>query len=166
MSIFVQTTLAPSAKNKNVKKIATFYAAILVVMAVAQLFSFDQFLKLVASFDFPGGARYAYFITSFLVVAEVFALPFLLRMPLSPAFRWLSMVLGWLAALIWTQLTIWLVVKDSFANNVGFLGTVVNLMPGWWAIFFSIGLGALAAWASWGMWPMKVKNKKPTKHRP
>ena len=165
MSIFVQTTPALTPKTKNAKRIATLYAAILVVMGVAQLFSFDQFLKLVASFDFPGGARYAYFTTSFLVVAEVFALPFLLRMPLSPAFRWLSMVLGWLAALIWTQLTVWLLVQDSFANNVGFLGTVVNLMPGWWAIFFSIGLGILAAWASWGLWPVQLSNKKPTKHR-
>jgi hypothetical protein len=159
----VHTTPAPTPKTKDVRRIATFYAIILVIMAVTQLFTFDEFLKLVTSFNFPGGVRYAYFITALLVVSEVFALPFLLRMALSPAFRWLSMVLGWLVALIWAKLTIWLVIQDSVVSNVGFLGTVVNLMPGWWAIFMSIALGILAAWASWGMWPSNHGSKRVTK---
>lgn len=136
-------------------RIAIFYAVILVVMAVAQLFSFDEFLKLVTDFGFPGGIRYAHFIVAFLVTAEVFAVPFLLRMPLSPAFRWVSMVCGWLVALIWTKITIWLVIKDGIVGNVGFLGTIVDTMPGWWAIFISLAFGILAIWASWGMWPHK-----------
>ncbi|HEY8992325.1 MAG TPA: hypothetical protein VIM37_00565 [Candidatus Microsaccharimonas sp.] len=165
MSIVVHTTPAPTPKTNDVRRIATFYAIILVIMAVSQLFTFDEFLKLVTSFNFPGGVRYAYFITALLVVSEVFALPFLLRMALSPAFRWLSMVLGWLVALIWAKLTIWLVIQDSVVNNVGFLGTAVNLMPGWWAIFISVALGILAAWASWGMWPGKKASKRVTKEQ-
>jgi hypothetical protein len=153
MSIFPQTTPAPAPKTKNVEKIAIFYAVILVIMAVAQLFTFDEFLKLVTSFKFPGGIWYAHFIAEFLIVAEVFALPFLLRMPLSTTFRWFSMILGWFVALIWANITIWLVVQDSGVTNVGFLGTAVALIPGWWAIFISVALGILAAWASWGMWP-------------
>ncbi|MDB5179460.1 MAG: rane protein of unknown function [Candidatus Saccharibacteria bacterium] len=160
MSIFPQPTPAPTPKTKNVEKIAIFYAVILVIMAVAQLFTFDEFLNLVTSFNFPGGIRYAHFIAAFVVVAEVFALPFLLRMPLSTAFRWFSMILGWFVALVWAKITIWLVIQDSIVTNVGFLGTVVSLMPGWWAIFMSIALGILAAWASWGMWPHQRVAKR------
>ena len=145
-------------------KIATLYAVILMVMAVAQLFTFDEFLKLMTSFGFPGGIQYAHFITAFLVVAEVFALPFLLRMPLSPAFRWLSMILGWFVALIWAMLTIWVVTQASTINNVGFLGTAVHLVPGWWAVFMSVAFGVLAAWASWDMWPSRRSAKRVAKH--
>lgn len=164
MSIFVKLTLSPTPKTKDVQRLAIVYVVILVIMAVTQLFSFEQFLKLIISFDLPGGVRYAHFITAFLIVAEVFALPFLLRMPLSPAFRWLSMVLGWLVAIIWASLTSWLVGQDSFVNNVGFLGTVIRLMPGWWAIFISLTFGILAGWASWGMWPSVKNTIKVTKH--
>jgi hypothetical protein len=157
MSVFAQTSASPVPKTKDVKRMATFYAAILVVMAVAQLFSFDDFLKLVTDFGFPGGVRAGYFLASFLVTVEVFAIPFLLRMSLSPAFRWVSMVCGWLVALIWAKITIWLVIKEGIVDNVGFLGTSVPVMPGVWAVFISIALGILAAWASWGMWPGRRK---------
>jgi hypothetical protein len=159
MSIFAKTTPAPTPKTKDVKRIATFYAVILVIMAVAQLFTFDDFLKLVISFNLAGGAQYAHFITAFLVVSEVLALPFLLRMPLSTAFRWLSMVLGWFVAIIWLSFSIWLVVGGGAVHTVGFLGTAVDLMPGWWAIFISGAFGVLAGWASWGMWPYQRSIK-------
>jgi len=163
MSILVQTTVAPAVKTKNVSKIAIVYAVILVGMVVTQLFTFDEFLKLLSVFDLPGGVRYAHFIGAFLVTAEVLALPFLLRMQLSPAFRVVSMILGWAVALIWTKLTVWLLIQDSYINNVGFLGTVVNLILGWWAVFFSIALGILAGWSSWGMWPVQQKTKRVSK---
>lgn len=165
MSIFATPTPSPEPRTKDVKRVATFYAVILVIMAVAQLFSFDEFLKLVATFDLPGGIRFAYFITAFLVVSEVFALPFLLRMSLSPAFRWLSVILGWFAALIWIYITIWLAgTQIGAVNNVGFLGTAIETMPGWWAVFISFALGILAIWSSWGMWPLRRSSKRVTKH--
>jgi hypothetical protein len=164
MSVFVQPTPSTTPKTKDVKTIATFYAAVLVIMVVAQLFTFDDFLKLVTDFGFPGGIRYAHFLAAILVTVEVFALPFLLRMSLSPAFRFLSMVCGWLVALIWAKITLWLAIKDGIVNNIGFLGTVVNIMPGWWAIFIAFAFGILAAWASWGMWPRFKGSKRVTKH--
>ena len=155
MSIFVHTMRAPKAKTKDVRRVAILYAIILVVMAVAQLFSFDEFSQLFNSFGLPGGMQYAYFLAAFVVTAEVFALPFLLRMPLSPAFRWVSMVCGWLVAAIWLEVTVWLAFHEGISNNVGFLGTVTDILPGVWAVFITIALGILAAWASWGMWPRK-----------
>ena len=165
MSIFVQATPAPKPKTKDVRTIATFYAGILLLMAVAQLFTFDEFTKLVASFMLPSGERAARLLAAILVTAEVFALPFLLRMRLSPAFRWLSMVLGWVVALIWAYISIWLVSQDTLINNIGFLGTAIGAMPGWWAIFLSIAFGILAAWSAWGMWPAAPSAKRVKKLR-
>ena len=132
-----------------------FYAGVLAIMATAQLYSFDQFLELVETFGFPGGVSGAYFLGAFLVTCEVLALPFLLRMPLSPAFRWVSMVLGWVAAAIWIKVTIWLVLQPALTTNVGFLGTAVDILPSWWAVCMSLALAVLATWSAWGLWPGK-----------
>lgn len=153
MRIFAQLTAPPVPKTKDTKHIALFYAGLLAIMAVTQLFTFESFLILVTTFDLPGGIQFAHFLTASLIVAEVFALPFLLRMQLSTAFRWVSMVCGWLVAIIWTTLTIWLVVQNNGVANVGFVGTIVDVVPGWWTIFMGIAFGLFATWASWGMWP-------------
>lgn len=162
MSIFAHVTSAPTPKTKDAQKIAITYAVVLVVMVVAQLFTFNDFSKLVTDFGLPGGVQSAHFLAAFLVFAEVFALPFLLRMQVSPDFRWLSMILGWVVVLIWGTISPWLVFHEGITNNVGFLGTVVQLMPGWWAVFISIALGIVAAWASWGMWPYRRNPRRVT----
>jgi len=155
MKILPVATPAPIPKTNDARRIAVFYAGILAIMATAQLYSFDQFLELVETFGFPGGVSGAYFLGAFLVTCEVLALPFLLRMPLSPAFRWVSMVLGWVAAAIWIKVTIWLVLQPALTTNVGFLGTVVDILPSWWAVYMSLVLGVLATWSAWGLWPGK-----------
>ena len=163
MSFLPTPTLAPVPKTKDSKRIALFYAIILVVMVVAQLFTYEKFLELMVGFGFPVGVQGTYFITAVLVSAEVFALPFLLRMPLSRAFRWVSMVAGWIVALLWVKLSFWIVFSDVATDTIGFLGTVVGLMPGWWAIFVSVSFAILAAWASWGMWPYAKAGARKTK---
>ena len=155
MSILPYVTPAPTPKTKDVSRIATFYAGIILVMVVAQLFTFESFVLLFRDFGFPFGPQYPVFLSAFLVICEVFALPFLLRMPLSPAFRWVSIVCGWLVAALWFKITVWVVFSETLFNNVGFIGTVVDTMPGWWAIFMSLAFGILAAWSTWGMWPGK-----------
>lgn len=140
-----------------------FYAVLLVVMVVAQLFTFESFLELIGSFGLPGGLVTAYVVGAVLIAAQVFALPFLLRMSLSPAFRMLSLLLAGLVADIWLVLTLWLAITQPAVTNVGFLGTVVEVMPGWWAVCIAVAFGILATWAAWGMWPLsstKAISKK------
>ncbi len=158
MSIFAKQTPAPAPRSKDVPKIALLFAAILLVMAVTQLFTFDKFLLLIQSFALPVSMQLNYVLAALIVTFEVFSLPFLLRMPLSTAFRWVSMVSSWLISLIWLKLTLWVVLTEQPVDTVGFLGTLVGLMPGWWAIFVSVALVILAGWASWGLWPGKRKK--------
>ena len=160
MSFFVKVTSARKPRTKDVRTISVFYAAILVVFAVAQLFTFDTFTELISSYGLPGGETMGYFLASLLVVAEVFALPFLLGMTISPAFRWVSMVLSWLAPLILLKLAFWGAAINETVSSAGFLGTLVSIMPGWWAVFVSIALAIMAAWTSWGLWPGGLPKAK------
>lgn len=159
MSILPTPTPAPKPKTDLSKQIALIYAALLVIMAVTQLFSFEDFLNLVPSFNLPLPLALQHAMAPLLVASEVFALPFLLRMYLSPAFRWFSMFLGWLVAALWLFISIWVVSTGQSVETIGFIGTVAKLMPGGWAICMSIALAILAAWASWGLWPAS-KTKK------
>lgn len=158
MSILAKPTAAPNPRSKDASLIAMLYAIILGVMAVTQLFTFEHFLELLSTFTLPLGGEITYLIGALIVVTEIFALPFLLRMPLSKTFRWVSMVCGWLAPLIWIKLTLWLVIAEPLVDNVGLLGTTVGLLPGWWAVMVAAALAILAGWASWGLWPGKRKK--------
>lgn len=158
MSFLPNPTSAPKPRTKDSNRIAIFYAILLLVLVVPQLFTFDKFLPLLDSFNMPGGTRLAYFLGALLVSAEVFALPFLLRMPVSGAFRWFSMFCGWLVAAIWIKISFFIIFTDAPIDNVGYLGTLVKLTPGWWALFLSFAFAILAIWASWGLWPGKRKK--------
>ena len=159
MSIFVKSVPAQEPRSSESKKIAILYACILVVMAVTQLFTFDDFLVYFQSFGLPLSTELTYALLPTLIVAEVFAIPFLLRMRLSPAFRCVSMFFGWLVAVIWILLTFWLASTATQVSTVGFLGTLVDLTPGWWAVFISLSFAVLVAWSSWGLWPGKRTGK-------
>jgi len=158
MNIFVKAVPAKKAKTVESQKAAYAYAAVLTVFVLAQLFTFDKFLSLLESFSLPGGNPVAHLFGSVLVASEVLALPFLLCLKLSPLMRIFSMFLGWLVPFIWLLLSLWILFTVNTIMNIGFLGTVVNMIPGWWVVFICIAMGLLAAWASWGLWPMH-RNK-------
>lgn len=153
MSILVKATKAPAPRTDIAKQISLLYAAILVVLVVMQLFSFDEFLELFVSFNLPFGLAFSHALAPILIVAELFAIPFLLRMAVSPAFRYLSMFLGWLAAAIWLFISWWVAATYPDVSTIGFFGTLLDVTPGWWAVLLSLALGILAAWSSWGLWP-------------
>ena len=159
MSILVKALPAPKPRTKESVKIALLFAGILVVMAVAQLFTFEEFLPLVERFNLPLSPELIYAVGPLIVVSEVFALPFLLRMRLSTAFRYLSMFLSWLAASLWLYISLWLAISYVPVETVGFLGTVINFMPGWSSVFISVALVILTIWSSWGLWPGKTSKK-------
>ncbi|TAL14434.1 hypothetical protein EPN95_02990 [Patescibacteria group bacterium] len=160
MSVLPVVTQPAQPKTTNIIAISRLYSAILVVFAVTQLFSFSDFQMLVRSFWLPGGIPLAYLLSAIIVIAEVLALPFLLRMKVSSLFRVLSMVLGWAVAGIWLGVSLWLVLTVNAVTNIGFFGTVVEFTPGWWSVLVSMALCTLAAWSSWGMWPLGKTSKK------
>lgn len=160
MSFFRKPQPAPKPRSPQGPAIAVLYAAILVIMVVAQLFTFEAFLQLFASFGFPGGIGTGYVIAALLVTSEVLAIPFLLRMSLSPAFRVFSMLLAGLVADIWLVVTIWTALMTNPPENVGFFGTIIDIQAGMGPIFLAVALGILAIWATYELWPLAKTSKK------
>jgi len=153
MNSLFKLTLAKTPKTKESQMVAYVYAAILIIFALCQLYTFDKFLILLDSFALPYGTYLSHLFGGLIVTCEVFALPFLLGMPLSSGMRLASMLFGWMVPIAWLKIAFWLSIVANTSTNIGFLGTTVSLVPGWWAVFVSIALGMLAIWASWGLWP-------------
>ncbi len=158
MSILPKASSPISPRTKDAPLIGVAYAAIITVFAVAQLFSFDKMPDLFDSFWLPGGVGFSHFLVALLVIVEVFALPFLLRVRVSLAMRFFSMLCSWLVAGIWMFISLWLALSTNVLDNIGLLGTVIKLAPGWWAVLVSLGLAILAGWSSWSMWPIKTRK--------
>lgn len=162
MSIFTQPVKANKPKTDLSAKMAILFAGILTIMTLAQLFTFEDFLLVLASYNLPFSAASSYFIGALLVSMGVFSLPFLLRMTVSHAFRWFSMICSWVVVAVWLKLVLWLAIVSPGVETVGFLGSLTQA-PGWWALLFVVALVILAAWSSWGLWPAKLPraHKKP-----
>lgn len=155
MSVLVRATEAPKPRTRESRQMALLFAGILVLFAVAQLFTFDEFVSVIPALNLPIGPVITYMIAPLIIVAEVFALPFLLGMKVSIAFRWLSMFFGWFTAGAWFFMSVWVVLTNQPVETIGLFGTILELAPGLWAIFLSLALCILAAWTGWGLWPGK-----------
>lgn len=158
MSIFPKPSPAPKPRTKDVRTVSIALAIIFVVMAVSQLFTFEEFVPYVVAV-FGGSAEWA-ILAPVLIVAEIFALPFLLSMSVSKAFRWLSMLLSWVVVGIWAAIVLVTLLTLPSVDTIGFIGMVAPVVPGWWALCVVIAMALLVIWASWGNWPIASKPKK------
>lgn len=149
---------APGPRTHDSQVIAYAYAGALVVMVLCQLFTFDEYIPLLESFNLWGGNAAANLIGGVIVVFEVLALPFLLRLNLSHLMRVICMLISLAIPIIWFKLSLWLLLTNNSVSNAGFLGTLVEITPGWWMVYACIALGILAIWAAWGLWPLHHKE--------
>lgn len=157
MSVFVHATAASQPKTVYSAKVAILAAVLLAGMALAQLFNFTKFGGVVYDMWLPGDTgQFSNVFAALIVTAEVFALPFLLGMRLSPLMRVFSMGLGWLVVVGWLFVLVWQNVTVNALANCGLLGAIVHLPVGWWSVCFMLGMGVLVAWASWGRWPFPI----------
>jgi hypothetical protein len=81
-------------------------AALLAAMALTHLFRIDTLIPIVDE-ALPGGAGWATVITVLIILSEVFAIPFLLRMKLSLLAQFVSATLAVLAPFLWLLVGIW-----------------------------------------------------------
>lgn len=158
MSFFTKAAVAPQPKTQNTRLVSLLLAALLVGITVAQLFTFEDFPAVLEAMWLPIPAALMPAVAAVIVTCEVFALPFLLGLKLSPAMRIASMVAGWLVVVIWAKLSLGNALT-GYGGNSGLLGATVELPAGWWAVLFCVALGVLAAWTAWGMWPFASRKK-------
>jgi len=158
--MLAKTTDAPKLKNPNIKQLSILLAGLYTVYAVTQLFSFEDFTLLTTSFNLFGSAVLSTVLASLIVVGEVFALPYLLRIRVSPLMRVFSMICSWSVALVWLTVSLWLVSTVNAVPSLGLFGGLLDVEPGLWAVFFSLSLVILNVWIAWGMWPLSGRRKK------
>src|ERR1700757_4232033 len=149
---------APKPRSTTVRNIAWLYAGVLTVMAVGQLFSFEKFTPLIDSYWLPGGHGTGMLVACLIVITEVFALPFLLRMDLSPLMRWFSLVCSALVPLLWLSILLFEMSTHWILLNSGLFGTKVAIPSGMGAVTLVVILLGLAAVSVWGLWPLYKKT--------
>lgn len=120
--------------------VARSLAAVLLVMALTQLVRFDKFTGVMDGYGGMG-----MYIAAALVVAEVFALPYLLNMALSPLGRVCSLAAGWVTALFWSFLAVF----PTTSASTGHLGSFVALPPGKWQLLFGASLMIAMGIVTW-----------------
>ncbi len=128
-------------------------AGILALFAILHLFRIDTLVPIVGEV-LPGGTGVAGTFIVAVVLAEVFALPFLLRMKLSPLAHIFSGFLVVLAPLMWTLLTIW-----SYGSefSTGQLGGFLYVPGAWFVVVLNF------IWLSFNfytLWALGYNNLK------
>lgn len=160
--VFAHVTEAPKPRTITSARIGQFFAIVLLVMAVAQLFRFEKFIPIIEAYQLPGGHTMAVMVAALIVVIEVFALPFLIRMRLSPLMRFCSMACGVLVGILWFLLMIRPLFGNATAQYAGLFGDRLDIPLGGWSVIFPLVLIIMAVWSVWGLGPWQAA-KKPHK---
>ncbi len=102
----ITPTKPPKLQNPYGAIMGMFAAAVSVIFAVLHLFRIDMLVPIIDEYMI-GGVVIASLKVIAIILAEVFAVPFALRMKLSPLAHRVSGALLVLAPLYWTLITIW-----------------------------------------------------------
>lgn len=115
---FPAATAPPQPKRAYAPWLGAFAALIMIAFALIHLFRIDTFLPLIQS-STGLNVTSAYLVGTLIPVAEVFAVPFLLRMYLSPLMRAISAVLVIVIPITWLLFTIARYVSGSSIAQFG-----------------------------------------------
>ncbi|HET7630385.1 MAG TPA: S26 family signal peptidase [Candidatus Saccharimonadales bacterium] len=115
------------SKSQLTNYLSYVLAAMLICLSVANLSQIDQ---LVSTLDrsLPGGQTFAAWVVVVIVLSQLFAIPYLLRLRLSPLAHAVGGVLSVLAPLVWCLVAIWGLGQET---SVGLLSGYVDLPASW-----------------------------------
>ena len=151
--IFPKAVNPPKIVKSYGPKLGYVAAGLLVVLAIIHLFRIDTFIPIINTI-FPGRSSLPGMFVFVVIMAEVFAIPFLLRMKLSPLAHITSGFLAILAPLMWSLLSIW---AFGLSYSTGELGEFVALKSTWWLVALNL------IWLSFNfftLWALGYNNLK------
>lgn len=158
----MKLALSQYPKNKIDQKITFFtlaLAVLLIITVVAQLMTLDKFIPIIENYQLPGGSPTAKITVYLITVSAIFALPFLLRMSLSPLFGWLSVLLLNIYSLTWVVLGAWIVIQNPPLIGTGILGGLPKSLPGSLVLPFGLFLLVASGLATWLLrYDLKSRN--------
>lgn len=154
--IFPKAVKPPKLVKSYAPLLGYVAAGILAIFAIVHLFRIDTLVPIIDN-ALPSGTGAASTFVVVIVLAEIFALPFLLRMKLSPLAHILSGFLAVLAPLMWTLVAIWSYSGDF---SIGQLGEFVHVPATWYIVvlnFVWLTFNFITLWAL-GYNNLKVKD--------
>lgn len=154
MSFFVKATAAPKPKSSNIRKLGIGLSTLYAMMAITQLFSMPAFIDVIFQINMPS-ITVAAIAAGLLIASEIAAIPFLLGLKLSPLMRLVSLKAGYVVIIAWLVLSI-INITSSAAQTLGLFGGDVLIVPGWWVLWYLLGLMIVQIWVSWGWWPKEL----------
>lgn len=156
--VFAQVQTAQKPRSQSAQIVAWVYAGVLILVSMAQLFEFENFVPLFRDMAFPGGDGTGTLLACLIVFMQVFSIPYLLRMPLSVAMRWCGLAFSLLVPIMWLGIAVWVLTgaPDS-AMNAGLLGTKIMDITAVQQIIGAVVLFTLAVWSAYGLWPHSKK---------
>ena len=154
-NIFPKAVDPPKPLKKYGPWLGIVASAISACMALVHLFRIDTLVPIVDK-AVPGGVNQAAFLVVFVVIAEVFALPFLLRMKLSPLAHLMSGTLVVFGPLVWLLVSIW-----SFGTDIstGQMGEFVHVASTPTLVFVNSLWVAFAFLVLWALGYNRLKTK-------
>lgn len=139
----IKATLPPKLKKPYALKVLWVLAIIMIGFALAHLVRIDKLIPTIGGILTPVGA--SWFVV-LVVIVEVFALPYLLQLRLSPLMRVVSGAFVVLAPLAWTCLAIW---TAGSGHSTGQFSSYISTPGSWWLIIFNLAWLSVSYWVLW-----------------
>lgn len=117
----------------------------MLVLAVTQLFQFEDFPKVIQDMQLPGGAVVAWVLAVVFPLLEIASLPYLFSMKLPVKARNASKWAGVAVAVLWLIVTTWTSVTMGITVQSGIFGATIVTPSGWWSVLFAV----LLLWSMW-----------------
>lgn len=129
------------ARNPRTRMAAWACAALITVMLVSQLFSYEDFPSTLDVILPINDQPLVHLLAALVVIAELFALPYLLSMYIAPLMRVVSAVFGVLATGFWLIVSL----TSAHAANSGLFSTTLKIPGGVLAAVWSLAVFGLLA---------------------
>lgn len=136
---FAKSTKPPEVEQRY-RVIGYGLGLIATGMAAAQMVSFEEFVAALRGYGLAG-ERGTVALAIALISLEVFSVPFLFRLTLSPLARLLSALFVVLLPCAWAILVFAALMGDVRVPNAGLLGGFLSSLP------FDLAVGFVVAWA-------------------
>lgn len=121
--------------------------------ALTHLARIDTFVPVLDK-TIPGSTNWAGLVATLIILAEIFALPFLLRIKLSPMAHIVSGFMAILAPLLWSMIAIWAYGTDV---SIGQFSAFLNTPTSWWLIASNIVWLTYSFYTLWSLGYNRLK---------
>ncbi len=150
MSMFAVATKPTPIGNQNVRFLSYALGFWSAGLAVAQMVSFEDFVGALRSYH-VAGERGTVAIAILLLTLEVFSVPFLFRLSLSRAARFVSAFFAVILPYAWTAMTVTVFLNGSTVENAGYFGRFLSMHVGGvvltldllWMVVVALTFGAI-----------------------